>query len=256
VLGHGGVGTVYRATETASGRDVAIKVLEPRLVGTNVEKRFLREGEAMRALVHRNIVRVEDVGRDGGFAWIAMELMDRGNVQGLVKRRGPLPVSWVVHVGDHLLAGLERVHAAGLVHRDVKPGNVLLDRHGVVKLGDLGVVRDDDSDLTQPGVPLGTTAYMAPEQMIDATSVTARSDLFAVGATLFALATARAPEGLAWSDTSENERAWALVPAPLRGILRRACATLPARRWSDAAEMREALAPLAVEAPADAASPP
>src|SRR5687768_10679143 len=95
VLGHGGVGTVYRATEAAAGREVAIKVLEPRLVGTNVEKRFLREGEAMRALDHRNVVRVEEVGRDGPFAWMAMELMDRGTAQSLVKKRGPLPISWL-----------------------------------------------------------------------------------------------------------------------------------------------------------------
>jgi eukaryotic-like serine/threonine-protein kinase len=259
VLGHGGVGTVYRATDRDAavepGREVAIKVLSPELVGTNVERRFLREGEAMQALRHPNIVRVEDVGRDGDHAWMAMELMDRGTVQGLVKKRGPLPVSWVVHVADGLLAGLQRVHGAGLVHRDVKPGNVLIDRQGDVKLSDFGIVRDDESDLTQPGVTLGTSAYMSPEQMMDPTSVTARSDLFAVGATLYAIATARGPERLAWIEPGDNEPAFALVPAPLREILRKACAFSPSRRPADATEMRNALQALSIEFAGDAASP-
>ena len=264
VLGHGGVGTVYRATEFAPGpaggspvvrREVAIKVLEPRFVGTNVEKRFLREGEAMRALSHPNIVRVDDVGRDGQFAWMAMELMDRGTAQSLVKKRGPLPVSWVVHIAHNLLAGVAHVHAAGFVHRDVKPGNVLLDRRGDVKLGDFGIVRDDESDLTQPGIPLGTSAYMSPEQMEDATSVTPASDLYAVGATLFALATSRAPQGLAWHEPGDAARAFSLVPGPLRGILRKACASSPDERYADANQMRAAFQELAIDAPGDAVSP-
>ena len=244
VLGHGGVGTVYQARDAALGRDVALKVLDPSLVGTKVQKRFLREGGALRTLAHPNIVRVHDVGHDGPFVWMAMELMDRGTAHALVKERNAgLPESWVLHIADCLLAGLQQVHALGWVHRDVKPGNVLLDRAGQVKLGDFGIVRDDGSDLTSPGVSLGTSAYMSPEQQEDATRVTARSDLYALGATLFALSTGRAPRHLAWLEEGDIRwtETWSLVPERVRGILRKACAFSPANRYTDATAMRDAV---------------
>ena len=212
------------------------------MVGSKVEKRFLREGAAMIRLRHPNILRVFEVGQDAGFVWMAMELMDRGNAHELVKKRGALPLPWVLHIADSLLAGLQQVHAAGWVHRDLKPANVLLDSEGCVKLADFGILRDDESDLTQPGSSLGTMAYMSPEQTEDATRVTVRSDLYSLGATLFALATGKAPRGLAWlEDDDDQAGAYEIVPEQLRPILRKACAFSASKRYADATEMRAAV---------------
>ncbi len=244
-IGHGGVGTVYRAQDRMQGTSVAIKVLQPRLVGSKVEQRFLREAGAMRRLRHPNVVRVEDVGHDGPHSWLAMELMDRGTAHALTKDRDGLPVSWVLHIADCVLAGLQAVHAAGWVHRDIKPGNILLMRSGIVKLGDFGIVRDESSDLTSPGVTLGTSAYMAPEQHLDATQVTPCSDLYGLGATLYALATARTPRKLALHNLSRSpsraDDPYRLLPRVLQPILRKACRIDPADRFQDAGTMRRAV---------------
>lgn len=246
VIGHGGVGTVYRARDRARNEDVAAKVLKPRLVGTKVEKRFLREGAALRQLRHPNIVRVDDVGRDGPYTWMAMELMDRGTAHALTKEREGLPATWCLHIADCVLAGLQAVHAAGWVHRDVKPGNILLMRSGVVKLGDFGILREERSDLTSPGVTLGTSAYMAPEQHLDATQVTPRSDLYSLGASLFALATAKTPRRLAMHALSSGGAArgkdpFLLLEEPLQPLIRCACRPDPAERFASAGEMRRAV---------------
>jgi serine/threonine protein kinase len=242
IVGHGAMGTVYRGRDTVTATDVALKVLDPRVVGSKVEKRFLRESEVLRTLSHPNIVKVHAVGQDAGYVWMAMELMDRGNAHQLVKKRGPLPVSWCLHIADCVLGGLAAVHAAGYVHRDLKPANVLLDSRGAVKLADFGILRDVGSDLTAPGMSLGTLSYMSPEQTEDARHVTPRSDIYSLGATLFAISTGKAPKQLAWLEDGVDEgRAYELVPELLRPILRKACAFQAARRYADAREMRAAV---------------
>lgn len=244
-IGHGGVGTVYRAHDGQCNRDIAIKVLQPRLIGTKVERRFLREAGALRVLRHPNIVRVEDYAQEPPHTWMAMELMDRGTAHHLAKKRSGLPVTWCLHIADCVLAALQAVHAAGWVHRDVKPGNILLMRSGLVKIGDFGIIRDEHSDLTSPGVTLGTSAYMAPEQHLDATQVTPRSDLFSLGASMFALSTARTPRRLAIQavDGAEAPTAdpYRIVPKPLQPLIRHACAVDPAKRFDDASTMRKAV---------------
>ena len=238
-IGHGGVGTVFRAFDHERGEDVALKVLEQRFTGTKVERRFLREGEALRVLKHPNVVRVHRVGVDGPHSWMAMELMDRGNAHRLAKARGHLPVTWCLHIADCVLAGLQAVHSAGWIHRDVKPANVLVHGSGQVKLGDFGILKDGDSDLTAPGVALGTASFMSPEQAHDPTQVEPRSDLFSLGATLFALASGRVPKGLAFED--EESPAWRVLPRTLVPLIRRACARDPAARFADATDMRRAV---------------
>jgi serine/threonine protein kinase len=242
VLGQGAMGTVYRGRDTVGGVDVALKVLDPRVVGSKVEKRFLREAEVLRSLSDPNIVKVFAVGQDAGFVWMAMELMDRGNAHQLVKKRGPLPLSWCLHIGDCVLGGLGAVHAAGYVHRDLKPANVLLDSRGGVKLGDFGILRDGGSDLTAPGSSLGTLSYMSPEQTEDARKVTPRSDLYSLGATLFALSTGKPPRQLVWLDEGDDsDGPYQTVPERLRPIVRKACSFSPTRRYADAREMRAAI---------------
>lgn len=237
---------MYRARDRVRNEDVAAKVLKPRLIGTKVEKRFLREGAVLRQLRHPNVVRVDDVGRDGPFAWMVMELMNRGTAHALAKERDGLPITWCLHIADCVLAGLQSVHAAGWIHRDVKPGNILLMHSGVVKLGDFGILREDSSDLTSPGVTLGTSAYMAPEQHLDATQVTPRSDLYSLGASLFALATARTPRRLALHAMSASapppgSDPFLLLPEVLQPLLRRACRADPDERFPSAGAMRHAV---------------
>jgi serine/threonine-protein kinase len=252
LLGTGGVGAVFRASDTRTGDSLAVKILNPALVATKIERRFLREAKVMRSLRHPNIVQVTDVGRDRQHVWFAMELMDRGTCHRLTKERGGLPVSWCLHVADNVLAGLQRIHSAGWVHRDIKPGNLLMDNHGRVKIGDFGILRDEGSELTVPGTSLGTSAYMAPEQHIDATQVTPRSDIYGLGASLFALSTCRLPKQLAahavrtqWrvdsGQAARDNGPWHLIPRPLRPLIRRACAWNPEDRFRDATDMRRAV---------------
>jgi serine/threonine-protein kinase len=234
VLGIGGVGIVYRAHDTERDAVRAMKVLSQEAIGTVLEKRFLREAVALQSVQHPNVVKVHSMGRDEPFVWIAMELVEGGTAHQWLRARGALPVRESLRIVDALLDGLGAVHDRGWVHRDVKPGNVLLSPDGAVKLSDFGVVRDFDSDITSPGVALGTTAFMSPEQMDDPTAVTPRSDLYSVGATLFALATGRAPRSLDGDGVD-------LAPARIRPLLQRACAPDPADRYADAAEMRAAV---------------
>ncbi|MEQ1567571.1 MAG: serine/threonine-protein kinase [Myxococcota bacterium] len=237
VLGVGGVGTVYRARDRLRAADRAVKILAATAVGTVLERRFLREAVALQSVHHPNVVRVHTMGRDEPFVWIAMELVDGPTAHQRLRSEGALPLSECVRIVAGLLAGLEAVHQLGWVHRDVKPGNVLLGADGAVKLSDFGVVRDDDSDITNPGVSLGTSAFMSPEQMDDPTLVTPRSDLYSVGATLFALATGRPPRGLDGEGLD-------LAPPAVRPVIARAIAPDPADRYATAADMARALVAL------------
>ena len=243
------MGNVYKGRDLETEVPVAMKVLEPQFHGTRVEQRFLREGEAMKKLRHPNIVRVFDVVREPGLVFMVMELMDRGSCHGLTRRKKGLPVSWCLHVADSVLAGLQRIHEAGMVHRDLKPGNLLLNSEGVVKISDFGILREEGSELTAAGIPLGTGAYMSPEQQEDARHVDARADLFSLGATLYAMNTNRVPLNVATGRLKDHEDAGEPPAAdpllrldrPLRPIVRKACAWEPDDRFATAAAMREAV---------------
>lgn len=252
IIGRGGVGNVYRGRDLQTDRVVAIKMLEDHHHGTKVERRFLREGEVMQTLDHPNVVQVFDVVREPGLVFMVMELMDRGSCHGLTRRKKGLPVSWCLHVADSVLAGLQAIHEAGWVHRDLKPGNLLLNSDGVVKISDFGILRDEGSELTMPGITLGTGAYMSPEQQEDAHEIDHRSDLFSLGATLYALNTNRVPLNLASGRVKDAEDAAEAGAPPvqdplgrldpaLRALVRRACAWDPDKRFADAAEMRRAV---------------
>lgn len=195
VLGRGGMGVVLKAFDPALHRVVAIKVLAPQLAaGATARKRFVREGRAAASVAHEHVVTIHTVDEFAGFPYLVMQYVDGTSLQERVEREGPLPVAEILRIGMQTAAGLAAAHAQGIVHRDIKPGNILLE-NGVerVKLTDFGLARAiDDPSLTQAGVVAGTPEYMAPEQA-RGEAVDARADLFSLGAVLYTMATGRSP---------------------------------------------------------------
>lgn len=189
-LGRGGMGVVWRARDTVLGRQVAIKQLLPP-VGLSADTRgtmrarMLREARAAAQLDHRNAVTVHDVLVDQDSVLIVMELVKAVTLTKMVEREGALPHARVAAIGLEMLDVLTEAHELGIIHRDVKPANVLVRRDGSVKLADFGIARfQGDPTLTEAGAIIGTPAYMAPEQIrgLDSSPVI---DLWGLGATLF-----------------------------------------------------------------------
>ncbi|MBK9030680.1 MAG: serine/threonine protein kinase [Myxococcales bacterium] len=192
-LGAGGMATVFRARDVELRRDVAVKVLFPHLARKpELTRRFQREARAAAGLEHANILRVYDVGTDGT-AYIVMELVRGQSLRERAEADGPLLAELVAAIGALLCDALAVAHAAGVVHRDVKPANVMIADDGRLLLTDFGVARldDDDSLVTRTGALLGTPSFMAPEQAHG--PVDARADLYSVGVTLYQLVTGSLP---------------------------------------------------------------
>jgi len=189
-LGHGAMATVDLAHDVELDRPVALKRLAENLArDEDLRRRFLREARLAARLAHPNVVRVFDVGEDDGRPFIAMEYVEGETLADLVARRGRLPAGEAASLGMQMCAGLAAAHAAGLVHRDVKPQNLLLGRDGVLKLGDFGIaLGHEGTKLTLAGTVLGTAGYLAPEQA-RGEQVTAAADIYAVGAVLYELLT-------------------------------------------------------------------
>ncbi len=196
-LGAGGMASVFRARDTELRRDVAVKVLFPHLARKEeLTRRFQREARAAAGLEHPNILRVYDVGggQDRRPPYIVMELVRGQSLREVAEAGGPLLAELVACIGALACDALAVAHAAGIVHRDVKPANLMLADDGRLLLADFGVARldDDDSLVTRTGALLGTPSFMAPEQALG-NPVDARSDLYSVGAMLYQLATASLP---------------------------------------------------------------
>ncbi len=241
-IGVGGGARVYRATDTAIGCVRAVKVMAPSLFRLReARQRFLREARTMAQLEHRNIVQLYNVGSDGNQLFLVMELVEGGTLAERVERHGPMDASAAVRAVLDVLSGLAFAHRHGVVHRDVKPHNVLIDRHGGHKLADFGIAhlsRPGDS-MTETGMRLGTLAYMSPEQRIDSKAVCAQSDLYSTGATLCALLTGRNPGSLFFPES--HRECLAGVPGPLARVIVRATAYNPTLRYPSADAMADAL---------------
>lgn len=198
-LGEGGMGTVYKARHTSLDKLVAIKLLRGDFMRTaQAVTRFKREMKAVGKIDHPNIVRAMDAGEINGTHYLAMELVEGTDLHKIVKQRGPLSVSDACTAIRQAALGLEAAHQGGLVHRDIKPSNLLLSKYGQIKILDLGLalVGDDGTPheaVTSTGQVLGTPDYMAPEQWEDTHRADPRTDLYALGCTLFYLLTGRAP---------------------------------------------------------------
>lgn len=249
-LGIGGMGEVYEATDELLGRSVAVKLLAVELVASaNARRRMLQEANILREVQHPNVVRAFDVFEDGGRLGLVLELMTGGDLSAHIPRHG-LPSAEAVALMQSVLAGLAALHAKGLVHRDLKPGNVLLTARGVPKLSDLGVAKDTHGRrATRTGMAVGTYEYMAPEQ-VQGLEVDARSDLYAAGILFFELLSGRTPYGgrsdldIQLGHVRDQPDFSTLVgrhPPALLAVLGRALEKAPDARWPTADAFRAAL---------------
>jgi eukaryotic-like serine/threonine-protein kinase len=267
-IASGGMGTVWRARDEVLGRPVAVKVLHDHLArDPDLLDRFRFEAVAAARLTHPAVVRVFDTGIDGGVCFIVMELFEGRTLESFLAERGPLEPAEVARVVQGVLQGLSHAHRQGVVHRDVKPGNILLDREGYVKVTDFGIAKAAfaDEDLTTTGNLLGTSRYLAPEQ-ITGGPVDARADLYSTGIVLYEALTGRAP------FQAETHIATATMrlskdPVPPRAIrsgisraldavVMRALAREPDGRYQSADEMASALERAAPSGAAPSPAPP
>jgi eukaryotic-like serine/threonine-protein kinase len=195
LIGTGGMGVVFKAFDSELNRPVAVKLLSPYLAGSGAaRKRFAREARAAAAVVHEHVVSIHNVETDGEVPFLVMQYVPGESLQSRLDREGPLDLCEILRIGMQTASGLAAAHAQGLVHRDVKPSNVLLEK-GVERslLTDFGLARaSDDASLTCTGHHLGTPQYMSPEQA-RGDAVDARSDLFSLGSVMYAMSTGRPP---------------------------------------------------------------
>ena len=238
-IADGGMGIVLLGHDTLLQRSVAIKVLRPELATATSSERFLREARHAAGLHHPNVVRVHHSGEADGLLYYTMDYV-AGQTLAARLQSGPLPPRDVVRLGLDLLAALGAAHRHKLIHRDVKPSNIFFPTNDRALLGDFGVAHALDTsstELTQPGHPVGTLAYISPEQLRDL-PVTERTDVYAVGLVLYEAVT-----GTRWQPLADPAGGdWSGVPRHLRGPIRQALCLDPADRWAGADAFAEALA--------------
>ena len=262
-LGRGGMGAVYLARQLSLDRPVALKLMAKRYAADpQFVARFTREAFAAAQLSHPNIVQIHDIGEAEGARFFSMEFVPGRSLADLLAERGKLDPETAVGYVLQAARGLKHAHDRGMVHRDVKPDNLLLDEQGLVKVADLGLVKVRGSasdsgpaagtpasraDLTGFRMALGTPAYMSPEQCRDATTVDHRADIYSLGCTLYVLVTGRPPfEGTtavevmskhAYEPIVPPERIVARVPAELSSVILRMMAKEAADRFPDMGEV-------------------
>ena len=247
-VGRGGMGVVLKALDPGLHRVVAIKVLAPQLaVSGTARKRFTREARAAAAVGHENVVTIHAVEEFKGLPYLVMQFIAGPSVQQRLADGGPLPVAEILRIGFQTAAGLAAAHAQGLIHRDVKPANILLE-NGVerVKLTDFSLARAiDDASVTQTGVVTGTPPFIAPEQA-RGEPLDHRADLFSLGSVMYALCTGRAP--FRGQSLDVLRRVSEEIPTPIRtlnpeipawleGIVMKLMAKKPEERFQSAGKV-------------------
>jgi serine/threonine-protein kinase len=263
-LGEGGMGEVFRAYHVSMGRVVALKIIpEARVSNATAVARFYREVRAVATLSHPNIVTAFEVGQAGQTHFLAMEHVDGIDLARLVQQSGPLSIAMACEYVRQAAVGLQHAHEKGLVHRDIKPGNLMVarpspDEPPVVKILDFGLARFESEStaterLTQLGKIVGTVDYMAPEQAQNPRTADIRADIYSLGCTLFYLLTGEAP--FRGDDAAEKIAARVLgdapsvrearpeVPPALERVLARMMARDPAERYQTPGEVAKALEP-------------
>lgn len=254
-IGSGGMAEVYRAKDQLLGRQVALKVLSRRLSSDHsFVERFRREAQAAANLNHPNIVSLYDYGAEEGNYYIVMELIQGKSLEATIVQAGRILPERAAEIAADVARALERAHLAGLVHRDVKPANVMITDSGDVKVTDFGIVRalagNGEQTMTQTGMVIGTAAYLSPEQA-QGHPVDGRSDVYSLGVVLYEMLTGEAPFSgdtplsVAYKHVRENPEPPSTlnpdVPDGLDAIVMKALAKNPENRYSSALEMREDL---------------
>jgi eukaryotic-like serine/threonine-protein kinase len=254
-LGAGDAGNVYLCEHAQLRRRVAVKVLRAAQKDDPIVlERFYREARAAAALNHPNLVRAYDVGEEKDMHYLVMEFVDGGILEDIVKKHGPLSFERAANYLRQAADGLQHAHEARLVHRDLKPGNLLVDRAGVVKILDLGLAlsRTDRGDPLTVGYVLGSEDYMAPEQALDSHAVDIRSDIYSLGATFYFCLTGQRPFagatiaerlGVRQRPYKPLRECRADVPEEFAHLLDRMMAPDPERRFATPADVSEALLP-------------
>jgi eukaryotic-like serine/threonine-protein kinase len=258
-LGSGGMGQVFLCEHKLMRRRVAVKVLPTqKAADPSSLERFYREARAVAALDHPNIVRAYDIDQDDNLHFLVMEYVDGASLQEMIRKTGPMDPTRACHYMYWSAIGLQHAHAQGLIHRDIKPGNILVDRTGVVKILDLGLARffNDDEDLLTKKYDesvLGTADYLAPEQAVDSHTVDGRADIYSLGATFYFLLTGQPPfaEGtvaqkLLWHQSKSPRpvrEVRAQVPEPVARVVARMMAKKPEDRYQTPGELADALLP-------------
>jgi CheY-like chemotaxis protein/predicted Ser/Thr protein kinase len=251
-LGKGGMGSVYRVLDTQVGEEVAVKLLHPEIAtDPDVVERFRNEVRLARKITHPNVGRIFDLHDDAGTPYISMEYVPGEDLQSLIRRGGPLTVSNAVGIAGQLAEGLAAAHQLGVVHRDLKPQNIMIDQNGHARIMDFGIARAQKSDgLTQTGTIIGTPEYMAPEQL-EGETVDFRTDIYALGVVLYESLTGRVPFkgttflGVALKHKTERpldpRELNPKVPEPLNGLIMRCLEKDRAARFQNAGEVRDIL---------------
>jgi serine/threonine protein kinase len=257
-LGFGAMSNVYLCKHQTAPERVAVKVLTALQAKDPVSlKRFYREARATAKLDHPNIVRVHDADWDGETNFLVMDFVDGSSVQDIVQHFGPMDVSRAAHYIRQAAYGLQYAHEHGLIHRDIKPGNVLVNREGEVKILDMGLARmidEQELEALTKGEVLGSPEYLAPEQAVDSHNVDIRADIYALGATFYFMLTGKAPyseeksaAGRLLSKTKRPPKPIASlrgdVPAALVAIVDRMMGREPAERYQTPEEVADALGP-------------
>jgi eukaryotic-like serine/threonine-protein kinase len=249
VLGQGGMARVFKGNDRVLNRTVAVKVLSPQFANDEqFVARFRREAQAAAALNHPNIVSVYDTGSQGEVHYIVMEYVEGRTLRDIIRAEGPLLPERAMEIAEAVANALADAHEAGLVHRDIKPGNIMVTREGEVKVMDFGIARTTTGDtLTQTASILGTASYLSPEQA-QGESVDARSDIYSVGCVLYEMLTAGAPftgdspVAIAYKHVRENpvppSRSNPDVSSALEAVVMKCMAKNPANRYQSAEELR------------------